>query len=180
MVCKKCVKLYKQWLKSKHSSFFQEIHRVIMRNLSLVMNLQCKHNYFYTLVTPNESDQRERKQRRNEGNVATPIILQSWQNKANSAGKIHKFNTNIRFNPQPSIHLLVSKTSWRCFEDMSWKTNWRCLHCNYLSLTKAFSRRSQDVLEMSSRHLAIWKFFTLRTSLKPLPRHVLETWNSKI
>ena len=89
-------------------------------------------------------------------------------NKANSVGKIHKFNISILLNPQASIHLLVSKTSWRCLEDMSWKTNWRCLHCNYLSLTKAFSRRSQDVLEMSSRHLAIWKFFTLRTSLKPL------------
>ena len=74
------IKLYKQWFKSKHSSFFKEIHRVIMRNLSFVMNLQCKHNYFYTLVTPNESDQRQRKQRRNEENDATPIILQSCQN----------------------------------------------------------------------------------------------------
>ena len=37
-----------------------------------------------------------------------------------------------------------------------------------MSLTKAFSRRSQDVLETSSRHLAIWKFLTLKTSVKPL------------
>ena len=31
--------------------------------------------------------------------------------KPNSVGKIHKFNTNILVNPQPTIHLLVSKTS---------------------------------------------------------------------
>ena len=43
----------KEQLKSKHSSFFKKIHRVVIRNLTFEIFLQTKHNSFHALLIPN-------------------------------------------------------------------------------------------------------------------------------
>ena len=61
--CIKYGKLPKEWLKSKQSPFFKEIHRPVTWNLTFEIILQNKH-ISRVLVMPNYRNQRQRKQKR--------------------------------------------------------------------------------------------------------------------
>lgn len=49
----------------KHSPFFKEINRVVIRNLDFEIVLQNKQNSFYALVTPSKKTKKTKKERKN-------------------------------------------------------------------------------------------------------------------
>ena len=47
----------------KHSPFFKEINRVVIRNLDFEIVLQNKQNSFYMLVTPSKKTKKTKKEK---------------------------------------------------------------------------------------------------------------------
>ena len=76
--------------KWKHSPFFKEIHRLVIRNLIFEILLQNKHKSFHALVMPNKRDQRQRKQKKNNETERTNYHVQAMKEQLTTVQKQNK------------------------------------------------------------------------------------------